>query len=188
MGDSRSRDKYWMSDSAEKAVNHLEEYHGTWTVWGSNPIIQAWLRNSIAYYNHILEPYSWGSSLTFQGEQGELVKMLVPQARTLIRQLVTLTCKNKLSFRGIAQAEGSEVINTIRLANTLSEQVVDNQGLDVKSERLVELALVYGIAFIKSTWRTDRGEIYTGDPSKKTLEYMGDVESIWGGKDRKIPK
>ena len=171
----RRPEKYWMADEAEVAVNHLEEYHGTWTVWGSNPIIQSWLRNSIAYYNHILEPYSWESSLTFQGEQGELVKMLMPQARTLIRQLITLITKNKLSFRGIAQASGSEIMNTIRLANSLSEQVVDQQGLDLKSEHLVELALVYGISFIKTTWRTDKGEIFTAD-SKNKLQYTGDVD------------
>jgi hypothetical protein len=165
-----------MASDPETTVGHLDEYHGSWTVWGSNPIIQAWLRNSIAYYNHILEPYSWESSLVFQGEQGELVKLLMPQARTMLRQLVTLISKNKLSFRGIAQASGSEVMNTIRLANSLSEQIVDNQDLDIKSEHLVELALVYGISFIKSTWRTDKGEIFTADTKKNTLQYKGDVD------------
>ena len=172
----RKPTKYWMADDVEKAVRHLQEYHGSWTVWGSNPIIQSWLRNSIAYYNHILEPYSWESSLVFQGEQGELVKMLIPQARSLIRQLITLITKNRLSFRGIAQASGSEIMSTIRLANALSEQIVDNQNLDIKSEKLVELSLVYGISFIKSTWRTDRGEIFTGDTGKNQVMYMGDVE------------
>lgn len=172
----RNPDRYWMAADAEEAVNHLLAFQETWTVWGSNPIIQAWLRNSIAYYNHILEPYSWESSLVFQGEQGELVKMLVPQARILIRELVTLLTKQKLSFRGIAQVGGSEVMSTIRLANNLSEQIVDNQQLDLKGSHLTELALVYGIAFTKATWRTDKGGIYTANTNKKSLVYKGDVE------------
>lgn len=175
MAERRNQQKYWMADTVDNAVDHLVEYHGTWTVWGSNPIIQAWLRNSIAYYNHILEPYSWESSLVFQGEQGELVKMLVPEARTLIRQLVTLVTKQKLSFRGIAQGQGSEIMSTIRLANNLSEQIVDNQNLDIKGENLAELALVYGNSYMKASWRTDKGEIYTASPSKKSIKYMGDV-------------
>ena len=162
-----------MADEAKDTVNHLMQYHGDRSVWGSSPVEQAWYRNSIAYFNHILEPDSWESSLSFQGVQGELVKMLVPEARSLIRQLVTLITKQKLAFRGIAQASGSEIMSTIRLANNLSDQIVSIQNLDIKGERLTELALVYGNAYIKATWRTDKGDIFTAQKNK--LEYTGDV-------------
>lgn len=165
-----------MAADAEEAVNHILHFQESWTIWGSNPVVQTWLRNSIAYYNHILEPYSFESALSFQGEQGELVKMIVPQARILIRELVTLVTKQKLSFRGIAKTGGSEVMSTIRLANNLSEQIVDEQDLDLKGSHLCELALVYGGAFTKATWRTDRGGVYSANPNKRSLQYKGDIE------------
>ena len=79
-----SQNQYWISGETEDVVNRLAEFHGTWTIWGTNPVIQAWVRNSIAYYSHILDPVAWESSLVFEGEQGELILF---QVRTRVSTL-----------------------------------------------------------------------------------------------------
>ena len=168
-----SNGQYWMLDPAETLSSALEDWHNRYSATGTNPIFQTWYRNSYAYYSAILDADTWETSLSFVGEQGELVKMSVPQARSLIRQLVTLITKQRLSFNAIAETSDTDVIENMRIANALLTENVKNQGLDQKGDQLVELAFVLGTGFLKSTWRTDwgiprisnkfGGIVYTGD-------------------------
>jgi hypothetical protein len=166
---------YWMADDVQKLVKHMAEFHGQWTIWGSNPICQAWVRNSICYYSTVLDPAAWDTSLVFEGEQGELVKMAVPQARSLVRQFVGLTTKQKLAFNCIAESRGSDVIKETRLGNALAAQIVEMQHLDQKQEMLAEQAAVLGMAFVKTCWRTDKGKPYAVGQDQ-SLMYDGELE------------
>ena len=169
------KDQYWFSLEGEEIAKGLEHHHGEWLRWGSNPVIQSWLRNSIAYYSTILEANDWQTSLNYAGETGELVKMAVPQARQIIRQIITLTTKQRLSFKAIAEASGRDVMQAVKIANALTENIVINESLDQKQERVVEQACVYGMGFFKTTWRTDRGEPYAVMDNEELL-YNGDIE------------
>lgn len=156
--------RYWAQDPDPKRVaEKMATFHGVWTIWGHNPINQAWVRNIISYYSTILEPASWDTSLVFEGQEGELVKMMVPQARSLIRQLVTIITKQKLAIQAIAEVDEQDVVQQSRLANALAEQVIEEQQVDNKRKRLAEHALVTGQAFYYVTWRTDIGQPFTRD-------------------------
>ena len=164
-----------MTNSGEELASSLIERHQRYSSMGDNPIFQTWYRNSYAYYSAILEPDSWESALSFVGEQGELVKMAVPQARSLIRQLVTLITKQRLSFNAIAEVAETDVRESMRIANALLTENVQNQRCDAKGDQLAEMALVLGTSFMKTTWRTDWGEPrVTNDQGG--LVYSGDVE------------
>ena len=173
---TQSSTHYWMTEDAEDVAARLQSLHGTWSVWGSNPVAQAWVRHSIQYYSAVIDPSSWDSSLIFEGEQGELVRMSIPQARSLIRQLVTLITKQKLSFRAIAETMGTDVVNEMRLGNALADHIVDDQRLDNKGELMCEQSFVYGMSFLKACWRSDKGEIYTVDPDDSSIMTNGDLE------------
>lgn len=192
--------EYWFTRPAEEVAGYLEGNHQNIYTYGTNPISQAWLRNAIAYYSAVLEPSDWNTSLQFQGEQGELVKMVVPQARSLTRQMVSLVCKQRLAFNCIAESMGSDVAAETKIGNALSVQIVEQQKLDAKGERFCEQAAFLGMSFLKATWRTDRGQPYavnaphvtgvpgqhdngdskaeqnTDEPAKPKIEYDGDLE------------
>jgi len=168
-------DTYWFSRSGDEVAKGLQAHHGDWLRWGSNPIIQAWLRNSVAYYSTILEANDWQTSLNYAGEMGELVRMSVPQARQIIRQIITLTTKQRLSFKAIAEASGRDVMQAVKIGNALTESIVTDEDLDQKQEHAVEHACVYGTGFFKTTWRTDRGEPYAVMENQELL-YNGDIE------------
>lgn len=167
---------YWFTEDPESVANRLQSLHGTWSVWGSNPVAQSWVRHSIMYYSSVIDPSSWDSSLVFEGEQGELVRMSIPQARSLIRQLVTLITKQKLAMKAIAESTSRDVIADMRLGNALADHVVDDQRLDSKGENLVEQAFIYGMSFLKASWRTDRGDVYVIDPDDDAVLTNGDLE------------
>jgi len=177
------RRPYWFTEDAKQIADKMSMHHGEWLRYGSNPVVQAWMRNSVAYYSNILEANDWQSSLAYVGELGELVKMAVPQARSLIRQIVTLVTKQRLSFTAIAEASGTDIMRAVKLANALNEKLVVEQRLDLKQEVAAEQACVYGMGFFKVSWRTDRGTPYISDSvtyddgrQMDVATYDGDVE------------
>lgn len=165
---------YWMDGTSEEVALKMCEIHGKWSIWNSHPIVQAWVRNHILYYSTVLEATAWETSLSFEGEQGELVKMIVPQARSMIRQLVSILTKNKLSFNAVAESSAMDVIHAVRLGNAVASNLVADNDLDKQSDSLCELALIHGMSFIETAWRTDKGEKIVGDGHR--AYYAGDVE------------
>lgn len=167
---------YWLSDPDSKVTaGKLTEFATNWNSWGSSPIIQAWLRNIVAYNSAVLEPNSWDSSLIFSGEQGELVKMVVPHARGLIRQIVMLVTRQKLAVNCVALTDRGDVVQEVRLGNAVGDQIIENECLQTKTEMMVEEALVCGQSFLGTFWRTDRGT-ERGVDFNGTIIYNGDLE------------
>lgn len=173
---SVNKDHYWFaSEDPIEVVRQLNVYQDRWSQYSTNPLTEAWLRNIIAYYSCLLEPNDWQSSLGYVGEQGELVRMAVPQARTIIRQIVSIITKEKLAFKAIAEKQGSDVMNDVRLGNAVADKLVSEQQIDRKNEVAVEHACVVGMGFMKACWRTDKGQPYTVNEQGVTV-YEGSVE------------
>jgi len=173
---------YWFTEDPKKVASVLSEHHNKWVSFGSNPFAQAWLRNSIAYYSTILEPNDWQSALGFTGDQGELIRMSVPQARSLIRQIVTLITKQRLAFSPVSESSETEAIQDARISKALIDQIIRDQKLDALQDVVLEQSLVYGISFLKAAWRTDKGKPYAVDEIKlgetivPTIAFDGDIE------------
>ena len=170
---------YWMTWDAQDLAVKLISHHNKYYEASYNPIWQMWQRNTYAYFSTVLDAQTWFSALSYVGDQGELVKMSVPQARSLIRQLLTLTTKQKLSFNCIAEVEDTEVTEEVRIANALAAQFVKDQKLDTKTQDFVEAGLVIGTGFIKTIWRSDLGKpaaVEVGEDGKERVIYEGDVE------------
>lgn len=178
MKDVHSKENWLANPDPERVADRLQTMHGRWAIWGTNPIVQAWVRNILAYYSAVLEPGTWDTSLVFEGKQGELVKMVVPQARSLIRQLITLTTKQKMAFQAIGQSETGDVVEQVRLGNSLIEQVLDKERCDQKGEVMAESAFITGQGFIGALWRTDRGGAYAVHPDHGSLIYRGEIEIV----------
>lgn len=171
---NNNRRSYWAADlDPAVVVRRLLEGRNASGMWSTNPMTQTVIRNNMAYCSNVLEPNAFDTSLVFTGEQGELVKMFVPQARSLIRDTVTIVTKEKLAFNALAERRGTDVIQETKLGNALAGQIVDDENLNAKGVILTEGALVDGIRFLASTWRTDRGQIWT--TKGKSPLYSGTV-------------
>lgn len=156
---------YWWQDEAIEIVKRLVGRSDNWSEYSTNPVSESWIRNTIAYYSCLLEPNDWQSSLGYTGEQGELVRMAVPQARSIIRQVVGLTTKEAIVFKGVAETDGADVMNEIRLSNSVAEKIATEQKLDKKDEQAVENSCITGMGFFKVTWRTDKGKPFIDNPA-----------------------
>lgn len=176
---TKSKRQYFMTFDAEDLASELESYHSGYLSAAQNPVYKMWLRNNYAYYSTVLDAQTWISALNFAGEQGELVKMSIPQARSLIRQLLTLVTKQKLAFNAIAEKAGVDVTEEKRIANALAADAVESQRLDIVTEDWVERGLVMGTSFLATRWRSDRGKpvmVNTTESGEKQLLYEGSIE------------
>ena len=176
-----SKSTYWWAElDPSEIARSLITSHDAWNRYGTNPISQAWYRNTVAYYSAILEPNDWQSALGYQGEQGELIKCILPQARSLVRQIVTLVTKSRLYFKGIADSSGSDITEDMRIANAKLDEIVEDQHLDNVAELLAEHACVLGMGIAHITWRTDKGTPYMAIPDEGGImgrsEWDGDIQ------------
>lgn len=169
------KNDYWLHQSSKEAIGKLEEVREGWSMWSSSPIRQTWVRNFLSYYSPTLSPTSNDTALIFEGIQGELVRYFTPKARTLIQQQVTLITKQKLSAQCIAEADGSDIVQDVKLGNAILDQVIQMERCDFKGRELCEGGLVCGAWFLETNWRTDKGQPYTrGDNG--AIIYTGGVD------------
>ena len=171
---TQSLGKYWWQQEAKVIASYLDQMRKSWQTYGSNPIYQAWVRNMISYNSAILEPTAWDTQLSYAGSQGELIKMVVPQARSLIRQMVSLVTKQPLSFQASAESKDSDVVADARLGNSLLKQVVKDCNLDIIGDRVAEQAGVFGMGFTHVAWRTDKGDPYA--TNGESILYSGKID------------
>lgn len=189
--------EYFAKQDANELISHLSNHI---LLWGTNTsassvytgIIAAYWRNMAAYYSPLMNPDSWMSSLGYVGEQGELVRMVVPIARTLIQQYVSLVTRQRLNFECITDVTDSNPLMTVRLGKAICNAVSEKNRLDEKAQRLAERVAVFGMGFISCTWETDKGYIYSknddesynysGEPHIETHDMM-DVVFDWSVED-----
>lgn len=165
--------EFWLYGDSKQVADKLTEFHTNWYSWHGSPFKQMWLRNYLSYYSPVVHPSAWDTSLIFEGIQGELLRFYTPKARSLIRQLTAVVTKQRMAFKASARTTGAEVLNEVKLANALSDQIIQTERLDLKGDQLCEGGLVTGVWFTKTTWRTDFGEPYTRDDDGKPITNGG---------------
>ena len=149
---------YWAKDQSRVTVDYLLARTYKWDDLYNNSFRQGWVRNFLAYYSPIINPGRWDTSLIYQGEQGELVRMYSPELRVAIQRLKAIITKQRLSFQCMAEVGGVDVSEEIKIGNALADQIVQNEELDIKMPLCLEGALVTGKWFMKTIWSSERGD------------------------------
>ncbi len=170
---------YWLDDKPEIVISKIDAMDTQWRTFQGNPFYDMWFRNSYAYYSTVLDEDSVVSSLNFRGSKGELVEMKVPQARSLVRQMLTLITKQRLSFQAIAEIDQYNYIQNMRKTNALIQEELKDGGLDKKRSTVAEHALVLGTGFFACLQRFDRGAQTGMSPhGGKIFEGKTEIEAI----------
>lgn len=151
--------RYFAAREASEVIGRVSEHTDRHEagVEGQHGIGAIWRRNMAVYYSGFLSGND-STALDFGGKQGELVKVVSNQARSLARQFFALITKARLEFEASAQTTESGVIADARLANALCKHVVEDQQLDSRADRMLETTIIAGSAYLKPCWRTDRGK------------------------------
>lgn len=173
--------EYFAKDDVSKLIDKCEEKINTWGALGGSSgfmtsAIRAIHRNNAAYYAAMLDPQAWDTSMIYEGEKGELVKTIIPKARVLIRQYISLATKQRYSFDCVIDVGDSNPLKTARIGNTLIKNEVEKHKLDLLSERIVEMCAIEGWCFVANTWNTEKGKIYGRADELGNMIYTGGTE------------
>jgi len=175
---------YWWADKDTfRLCSKLQPFNDFGNAaYANNPVYTTWFRNQLIYYSNVIAPGSYDTSLVFKGKQGELIQVLVPISRSLIRQMVGIITKQRLNFRCVADAGLGNIMETMRLGNAVSRDIVKKEHLDLKYALAVENELVTGMGHMYARWRTDKGTFFAKDP-QGISHFRGDVKisvpNVW---------
>lgn len=173
--------EYFANQKAEDLICRLEDEMMKWYVAGgtntstfASCLQRSIFRNISAYYSTLVSPQGWDTSLVYEGDRGELVKMVVPVSRTLIKQHVSILTKQRQYYECITDVNDANPMVTARLGKALCNNVVEKQCIDEKLEKIAERVDIIGAAFMSCTWDLDRGHEYARN-NMQGYEYTGDI-------------
>jgi hypothetical protein len=164
--------EYFAKKKSKEMVAHVEGLTGAWSsMLGTtrDGVGAVWFRNISYYYSNFLRGTGIDSSLEFAGKQGELVKMGVPQARSLTQQFVSLVTKQKLHMEPVAISEDFNTVADTKVASALCESVIHKEDVDMKSTKMCEHGMLCGFGYMSSTWNMMKGKAITADEGGKLV-------------------
>lgn len=188
---------YWATRPPEQLIQHLETQRKTWLDQSVSSgifagYLNAYWRNTIAYYSNVLDARNWTTSLSFEGKMGELIKMKIPKARTRVGQFCTLVTRQRYSYEGLTDVTDSNPLITAKLAKDIAKATHRSNVLDSKIVDAAETTSTVGMSFFVTTWRDDLGTddvpdengtmLRSGRP-EITVEDISSVTWDWTQKD-----
>lgn len=153
--------QYWAAEDTDSVVSKISTFLSVFSLNSDaerSSLSMIWSRNLRMYYNSVISSDSSDSSLGFSGEDGELIEMHVPCARSDIRKIISIATRQRLHFK--AQAESGEwqtKANTLIADSVASEYATDTDiNLSGVRSKLLELALICGHSFLLTQWDSEK--------------------------------
>lgn len=170
--------EYFAKRNSKDMANHVMGFIQNWQTSVGNTdegMAAVWYRNLRYYYSNIFTGYGNETGLGFAGEQGELVKMVVPQARALTEEFLSLTTKQRLNFECEAQATDAATMADTKLANALTQQIVKKERVDAQSYKMAEMAALTGAGYLMLRWDMLKGK-KRAVAEDGSIMYSGDLD------------
>jgi hypothetical protein len=92
-----TKEKYFASDTSEKAVSHIQQKADSWYKNFKNDNYLDLIRRS--WYSYHGKYYEIDHSISFGGESGELVNLPVNHYRNIAQHMLTMTTATRPSFQ-----------------------------------------------------------------------------------------
>lgn len=152
---------YWAAEDTQSVVSKISTFLSVFSLNSDaerSSLSMIWSRNLRMYYNSVISSDSSDSSLGFTGDDGELIEMHVPCARSDIRKIISIATRQRLHFK--AQAESGEwqtKANTLIADSVASEYATDTEiNLSGIRSKALEISLVCGHCFILTQWDAEK--------------------------------
>ena len=123
------KNSYWAGKSSEDTIEHLQKYACGDIEDSYSNLLE---RNNKYYYNFNTYDDAY-TSLNSTGDSGEFVQVACNQARSLIRNLVTLVSSDRISFECIAMSNDEGTFSSTRVASAIIEDVISRKNVDGSS-------------------------------------------------------
>jgi hypothetical protein len=142
----------------------------------SNQYLDKLIRMYQYYYgSYNNDDSSSGHTVTFAGEQGELVQLPVNHFRNLARNIYNMIIANRPTLEARAANSDYKSLSQTYLANGILDYYMREKGLEEAVNDAVEMAIVLGASFIKMAWNSMKGSVYEVDENQQPI-YEGEME------------
>lgn len=173
---SSSDDIYFAAKEAEETVTVLKKRTKDWfDTLSNNSYLDKIRRCWLAYHGAYFDDASGGHTITFGGEQGELVNLPVNHFRNIAQHILVMVTANRPSFQARSINTDYKSLVQTNLANSLLDYYMREKRLEKNLRLAVEYAIVMGSGYIKMEWNATTGEIYDFNEETQTPVYEGDV-------------
>jgi hypothetical protein len=129
-----------------------------------------------AYHGAYYSDNSNSHSISFSGEQGELVQVSVNHIRNLAQHMLNMITSTRPAMQARSINTDYKSLVQTKLANGLLDYYMRDHRLEKFLKMAVEYAIVFGNGYVKISWNATRGDVY--DVNDETGEEFreGDIE------------
>jgi hypothetical protein len=175
-GHSSLDNEYFASKPADETVPVLRERAKDWfDTLTNNSYLEKIKRCWLAYHGSYYDDIDGGHTITFGGEQGELVNLPINHFRNIAEHILVMVTANRPSFNARSTNTDYKSLVQTKLANSLLDYYMREKRLEKNLRRAVEYAVVMGSGFIKMEWNSTTGEVYDYNEETQAKQYEGDV-------------
>lgn len=128
------------------------------------------------YYGNFNQNDSEQHTISFTGEQGELVNIPVNMFRNLARHVINIITANRPVLEAKAANTDYKSLSQTYLANGILDYYMREKMLETNVYDAVEMAVVMGSAYIEMEWNATSGESFDFDPETGEYNYEGEME------------
>lgn len=171
------KSKYFAAKDSRSTAEVLVSRADAWNnAMSTNGMLEKLIACYTAYHGaYYTNNGSGGHTISFSGEQGELVNMPVNQFGNICTHMITMTVSNRPAMECRATNTDYKSLVQTYLANNILDYYMREKKLEVFLKRAVEYAVVYGAGFVTMEWDATKGEVVDYIEETKTKIYEGDI-------------
>lgn len=129
-----------------------------------------------AYHGAYYQDMDGSHSISFGGEQGELVNIAVNHLRNIAQHMINMVTASRPSLKARSINTDSRSLIQTKLANGLLDYYMREKRLEEYFKRAVEYAVVMGSGYIKLEWNSTTGNAVEFDDESGEDIFEGDVD------------
>jgi hypothetical protein len=163
-------------DSEQAAAAALEKARTYYSQIKSNSYVTKLANMYKFYYGNFNKGTSENHTISFTGEEGELVSIPVNMFRNLARHIINIITANRPVLEAKAINTDYKSLSQTYLANGILDYYMREKNLESIIYDAVEMATVMGASYIDMEWNSTSGESHDFDPETGEHSYVGELE------------
>tara|TARA_R110000868_G_scaffold66014_7_gene197022 strand:+ start:2388 stop:4445 length:2058 start_codon:yes stop_codon:yes gene_type:complete len=169
--------KYFAAGSPEEVASTcMKKSASFFNTLRANAYLDKLARMYRAYYgNYSDEADGHGHSISFAGEQGELVQLPINHFGNLARHIYVMVTSNRPVMEARAVNTDYKSQAQTYLANGILDYYMRERKLEDALKKATEMAIIMGSGFVKMEWNSSAGEIYDVDDETGETVTEGDA-------------
>jgi hypothetical protein len=162
----------WLMETPELA-KEIDKRFNSWLLHPDNERNRVLFKRSYAaFYGHQFGQYGRTGRA---GDQGQFSTTVINHARSVIKNVMSLTLQNRLAFQCIGMNTDVKTRNNAAVGEALLEQFFYEKRYEQIARYAFELGLMSGTAYIYTGWKTGVNPVGT-DPETGELVYAGEPD------------